>query len=208
MPLPAPLSAGEFEARAKSSFILDTRMELSFASGHIPGSQSIWLDGLASFEGWFLPYDRPILLVNETDDSAEATRILIREGYDNLAGSLSGDMLNWHMSGRGSASIKTITVQELYMRMGGGEPTFVLDVRSDEELAKDGRMPGAIHIHITQLPARLKEVPRKKPVYIFCGSGLRSMIGASFLQRNGWTDLTVVLGGMSAWKSMENKANK
>ncbi|HWQ19894.1 MAG TPA: MBL fold metallo-hydrolase [Methanotrichaceae archaeon] len=208
LPLPSPVSAGEFEDLAKQAFILDTRMELSFASGHVPGAQSIWHDGLASFEGWFVPYDRPVLLVNETNDTKEVTRILTREGYDNLAGALSGDMLSWHMSGLGSASIKTITVQELYMLMGGGEPILVLDVRSHEELSKDGSMPGALHIHITQLPERLNEVPRKKPIYVFCGSGLRSMIGASFLQRNGWTDLTVILGGMSAWKSMKHQTKK
>lgn len=208
LPLPAPLSAREFEDLAKQAFVLDTRMELSFASGHVPGAQSIWQDGLASFEGWFVPYDRPILLVNETDDSEKSTRTLIREGYDNLAGTLSGDMLNWHMSGLDSKSIKTVNVQELYMRMGGGEPILVLDVRSYDELSRDGSMPGALHIHITQLPERLHEIPKKKPIYVFCGSGLRSMIAASFLQRNGWKDLTVILGGMSAWKSIEHQAKK
>ena len=36
---------------------------------------------------------------------------------------------------------------------------------------------------------------------VFCGSGLRSMIGASLLQREGWEDVAVVLGGLAGWSS-------
>lgn len=75
-----------------------------------------------------------------------------------------------------------------------------LDVRSDEEV-KATHIPGAHHIHLTLLPHRLDRVPRDRPVTIFCGSGLRSMIAASLLRRQGWTDLAVVLGGLAGWNS-------
>jgi len=69
-------------------------------------------------------------------------------------------------------------------------------VRSEEELETSGGIPGAQHIHLTLLPDHLSEVPRDWTVYIFCGSGLRSMIAPSLLQRAGWENLTVVLGGV------------
>ena len=114
-------------------------------------------------------------------------------------------MLSWHMSGHNSASIKTLTVQELCRQLDKNEiePAHILDVRSDEELRRDGQISGSAHIHVTQVPKRFKMVPKDSPVYVFCGSGLRSMIAASFLQRNGWKDLAVVLGGMSGWKSIK-----
>ena len=111
LPLPKPLSPSDFEAAADSAIILDTRMELGFGAAHVAGAQSIWLDLLASFAGWFLNYDKPILLVNETNDPEEQTIILTRLGFDNLAGYLSGGMLNWHMSGKDSSTIGTITIQ-------------------------------------------------------------------------------------------------
>jgi hydroxyacylglutathione hydrolase len=40
-----------------------------------------------------------------------------------------------------------------------------------------------------------------EPVYIFCGSGLRSTVAASILEQRGITDLTVVLGGVAAWQA-------
>jgi hydroxyacylglutathione hydrolase len=201
LPLPKALSPKDFEAAAKSSAIMDTRMNLGFGAAHVPGAQSIWLGGLASFAGWFLTYDRPVLLVNEMDDPEEATRILVRLGFDNLSGFLAGGMLNWHMSGRDSDRIRTVMIQELCRSLDEGENIWILDVRRDDELEKDGRVPGAQHIHVTQIPLRQKEIPRDRAIYIFCGSGLRSMIAASLLRRSGWKDLAVILGGMAGWKS-------
>jgi len=200
LPVPSPLSPGEFARQARDAIVLDTRMELGFGAAHVPGAHSIWLDGVPSFAGWFLPYDRPVLLVNETNDPTEAVRYLIRLGYDDLGGHLAGDMLAWHKAGRESGSIRTITVQALCRRLDqDGEP-WILDVRSDEEV-EAGRIADAQHIHVTQLPDRMDEVPRDRPIHIFCGSGLRSMIAASLLRRQGWEDLAVVLGGLAGWSS-------
>ena len=201
LPSIRPLAPKDFQALAEEAQILDTRMELEFGAAHLPGAQSIWLDGLASFAGWFLSYDKPILLVTQTNDPEKETRILIRLGFDNIAGYLAGGMLNWHMSGRESTSISTITVQELCRLLDRDEPIWIVDVRSDSELKKDGQIAGAQHIHITQIAMRMDEVPKNKPVHVFCGSGMRSMIAASFLKAKGWTDLVVILGGMSGWRS-------
>ncbi len=201
LPSIRPLAPKDFQALAEEAQVLDTRMELEFGAAHLSGAQSIWLDGLASFAGWFLSYDKPILLVTKSNDPEEEIRILIRLGFDNIAGYLAGGMLNWHMSGRVSASISTITVQELCSLLDRDEPIWILDVRSDSELKKDGQIAGAQHIHITEIAMRLDEVPKNKSVHIFCGSGMRSMIAASFLKSKGWKDLVVILGGMAGWRS-------
>jgi hydroxyacylglutathione hydrolase len=92
-------------------------------------------------------------------------------------------------------------VQELCHRLDTDGQAQILDVRSDAELAREGHIADAQHIHITQLPERVDEIPQDQPIYIFCGSGLRSTTAASFLKRQGWDDLTVVLGGLSGWSS-------
>ena len=51
------------------------------------------------------------------------------------------------------------------------------------------------------LPNSLDEVPKDREVYVFCGSGMRSMIAASFLKARGWKRLAVILGGMAGWRS-------
>jgi hydroxyacylglutathione hydrolase len=203
-PLPAPpaLSPKEFAARAKDAQVLDTRMELGFGAAHVPGALSIWEEGLSGFAGWFLSYDRPILLVTETNDTSQAMRYLIRLGFDKLNGFLAGGMLAWHKAGLESHRVETVIVQELCQRLDRDEDAWILDVRSDEELQQQGEISGAHHRHITQLPEHLDEVPSDRSVYVFCGSGLRSMIGASLLRRAGWEDVTVVLGGLAGWNSV------
>jgi hydroxyacylglutathione hydrolase len=201
LPSPTPLSPKEFAAWAKDTQVLDTRMELNFGSAHVPGALSIWEEGVSSFAGWFLSYDKPILLVTETNDISRAIRYLIRLGFDRLDGFLAGGMMAWHKAGLESHHVQTTTVQDLCRLLDRGEDVWILDVRSDEEVAQR-EIPVAHHIHITQLPERMDEVPRDQPVYIFCGSGLRAMTAASLLWRAGWENLTTVLGGLAGWSSV------
>ncbi|MBN2223178.1 MAG: MBL fold metallo-hydrolase [Deltaproteobacteria bacterium] len=205
LPTPAVLSPDLFEKMMGASLVLDTRMELSFASAHIPGALSIWEAGLPSFAGWFLDYDRPILLVTETPETSRTVRYLVRLGFDRIAGTLAGGMLGWHMAGKNSARVNTVTAEDISCSLDEGglraDRPFILDVRSLRELETAGRISGAHHIHITALPLRLDEVPKERPVFIFCGSGLRSTIAASLLERAGYPRPTVILGGLSGWKS-------
>ena len=201
MPTVPPLGPHEFAAQATGAQIVDTRSEVGFGAAHVPGALSIWEGGLPSFAGWFLTYDRPILLVGETNDVSGAVRHLMRTGYDNVAGFLAGGMLAWHKAGLGSKSIETVTVQDLCHRLDEGEAPWILDVRSAEELEQNA-IPAAHHVHLTQLPEHIDEVLEGQRIYVFCGSGLRSMLAASLIQREGYDKLTVVLGGLAGWSSV------
>jgi hydroxyacylglutathione hydrolase len=201
LPVPVPLSPREFSIKKDDAVVLDSRMETDFAGSYIPGSISIWEGGIPAFAGWFLPYDKPILLVNKTDDPLSVVKLLIRIGYDNIAGYLSGGMLGWNTSGKESASIDTIKVQDLCRLLDEGEEIIILDVRGKEEIEAKGKIPDALNIHVTQLYERMDEVPKEKPVCVFCGSGLRSMMAASLLKKEGWRNLKVALGGLAGWNS-------
>jgi hydroxyacylglutathione hydrolase len=139
-------------------------------------------------------------MVCETNDVTTAVRYLTRLGFDQIAGFLAGGMLAWHTAGLESHETSTVTVQDLCHLLDEEGNTWILDVRSGEEVERV-EIPGAHHIHITQLPNHLDQAPRDQPVYVFCGSGARSMIGASLLARAGWSNTTVVLGGLAGWTS-------
>jgi len=111
-------------------------------------------------------------------------------------------MSAWHIAGLESRQITTLTTHELCARLDDGDSDpWILDVRSAEEIAGEGAIPDAHHILVTQLPDHVDAVPRDREVLIFCGSGLRSTLAASYLQRKGWDDVTVVLGGTKGWDS-------
>lgn len=208
VPQPMPLAAPDFAARSNGAQILDIRTELGYSAAHVPNSLSIWSGGLASFAGWFLSYDKPILLVGEGNETEEVVRILLRLGFDDIIGFLAGGMLGWHMSGLKSDFQQTVNVQELCHLLDQDDRPWILDVRSEAELKRDGAVPGAKHIHITQIAERKEEVPKDKKVYIFCGSGRRSVVVASYLRREGWQDLVVILGGMAGWRSVKCPVRK
>ncbi len=202
LPDPVPLSPRDFRDQAIESLVLDIRGELGFGASHIPGAFSIWREGLPRFAGWFLPRDRPILLVTDDNDPGMAVRYLVRLGYDGIEGFLAGGMHAWNAEGLESRSNGMTPVQNLCRRIDAGGEQFILDIRSDRELSEDGIIPGAHHIPLTRLPHRLSEISRDLPVYIFCDSGRRSSIAASILQQRGWDCPIVALGGMSGWNSL------
>jgi hydroxyacylglutathione hydrolase len=200
-PHPVPLTPRDFEDGLKQGTVVDIRTEEGYGSAHIPGSLSIWEEGLAGFAGWFLPYDHPLFLVSESRYPGGAVRTLIRMGFDNIPGYLAAGMHGWHTRGKASESIPLLLVQKFCRILDHGTEAWILDVRSREELEGEGRIPGAHHIHLTQLPQRIGEVPRDRMVYIFCGSGLRSMTAAGLLKKAGWDKLTVIRGGFAGWIS-------
>lgn len=74
---------------------------------------------------------------------------------------------------------------------------FLLDVRTPEEFA-EGHLPGAELIPVQSLAARLGEVPKDRPVVVYCRSGKRSAQAAAILRDAGRTDV-IDLGAMSNW---------
>ena len=61
----------------------------------------------------------------------------------------------------------------------------VLDVRTPQEF-RGGAYPGARNIPVQELSARLGEVPKGKPVVVYCASGMRSASAARVLAQAGF----------------------
>lgn len=80
------------------------------------------------------------------------------------------------------------------MRSNG---SAVLDVRELDEW-QAARIPGVIHIPLTELVERVAEVPTGAPLPIVCAKGGRSLQAAEFLRARG-VDPINVAGGTDAW---------
>jgi rhodanese-related sulfurtransferase len=85
----------------------------------------------------------------------------------------------------------------------GTAPT-ILDVRSRWEFTR-GHLPGAIHVPFWLMPARIPDVPiaKNSPVVVYCGHGPRAWLARVILESNGFSDVALLEGHMSAWKRME-----
>lgn len=76
---------------------------------------------------------------------------------------------------------------------------FLLDVREPEEYAY-GHVPDAVSLPQAELATRLAEVPRDRPVFVICESGMRSLRAAQFLRQTGYARVATVRGGTAAWR--------
>jgi rhodanese-related sulfurtransferase len=80
-------------------------------------------------------------------------------------------------------------------------PAVLLDIRERDEFAQV-RVEGSLFIPMSQLGARLFEVPKDRPIVVICASGSRSQSVTEHLLSSGWTDVGSVAGGISTWERM------
>lgn len=91
-----------------------------------------------------------------------------------------------------------IDVRELAAWRREGRPHGILDVREPWEL-EICRIEGALAIPLQELPARLDEVPRDRPLVVICHHGARSERAVSWLHRMGAGNAVNLEGGIDAW---------
>ena len=79
----------------------------------------------------------------------------------------------------------------------------LLDVRTSTEVSR-GKIDGFMHIPVDSLRENLDKIPKDKPVYVHCHSGLRSYIACRILAGNGY-DCYNLAGGWRLYESVINQ---
>src|SRR5262245_36599058 len=82
----------------------------------------------------------------------------------------------------------------------GAEGVTLLDVREHDELSI-ASVAGARHIPMREIPARLAELDRDRPIVVMCHSGGRSRRVADYLSSNGFQQVFNLRGGIDAWST-------
>jgi glyoxylase-like metal-dependent hydrolase (beta-lactamase superfamily II)/rhodanese-related sulfurtransferase len=180
---------------------LDIRPAPAFGAGHVPASVNIGLSGqFASWAGTLLPAGQPLLIVGEDEAGAgEAVMRLARVGLENVVGYLEGGVAAWDRAGRPVGTLPQIAVDELRARVREGRAGLqVVDVRRPGEYAA-GHVPGALSRPLDRLEREVGTLDRSRPTAVICAGGYRSSAATSLLRREGFPDLSNVVGGTSAW---------
>ena len=76
----------------------------------------------------------------------------------------------------------------------------LVDVRTSDEYSL-GSIPGAVNIPLDDLRSRMVEIPTDRPVWLFCGVGLRGYLASNILKGNGYKEVRNLIGGLKTYKT-------
>ena len=202
------LQPKQFQSECRRGVVFDLRKPEAFAGGHVPGSYSIWSEGLPVFAGWVAGAGTPIfLVVDDAEKSLEdVVKALGRVGLDNIEGVLAGSFEGWRDQALPMAGVGTIEASVIG-QTAKPHDFQLIDVRDDNEFESKGHVPGASHLYVGYLEHELgrlrPEFNAKHTHVVACSVGHRASLAASILLRLGARDVRNMLGGMDAWEKLE-----
>lgn len=197
---PAPLDLDAvLAAQRDGAIVLDSRAPDEFAAGHLAGSINVGLAGRYSeFVGGIVAAGTALIIVADEGRESESTMRLARIGFDTVLGFLAQPLQTFSSNPGYVVRSSRIDVAQAVAAIADVDDLQIVDVRQPGETA-GGVVPGATLIPLTQLSERLGELDPARPTLLYCAGGFRSMIASSKLEREGFSDVTDVLGGYGAW---------
>lgn len=94
--------------------------------------------------------------------------------------------------------IPQIQPADLKQSLDKHESFVLLDVREHDEV-EICRIPGAVHIPMNDVPARIGELDAKATTVVYCHRGVRSNMVASYLKQQGFVDVMNLRGGIHSY---------
>ncbi|NEW08155.1 rhodanese-like domain-containing protein [Paenibacillus sp. SYP-B3998] len=126
--------------------------------------------------------------------------------YTSIFNIVALAFLVWFIYSR-FASVKglnNLSSDQLEDELKGNHNCVLIDVRELGEV-KQGYIPGAINIPLSQMKQRVGEIKKNDRVYLYCRSGMRSKQAARILKKNGINELSHLQGGIMSWKGSLTK---
>ncbi len=205
--MPPAMSYDEVrDAVKRGAVLVDARLPEEFALGHLKGAVNIGLEGrYAEFAGSVVTPEDDIILMTDPERELEGKNRLGRIGFDRVIGYLK-DPFVVMFENQGDVEVASrLTTSALGERIANVPELQLVDVRNPGE-AEAGMIASAVNIPVGQLPERLGELDRHRPTVVYCAGGYRSSMAASLLRKNGFDDVSDLLGGYNAWDEATQNA--
>jgi len=183
--------------------VIDAREDTAFAAGHLRGSVNVGLGGrFAEYAGEVMTAQTPIVLVTPPGHESEAKVRLARIGFDRVLGALEHPVDTFldypHLVER----LSRLSAAALAERIRTVPDLVLVDVRNPGEVAL-GSIPGARPISLPALLTSINQLDPNAPTVVFCAGGYRSAIASSLLRSHGFTDVSDLVGGYTAWQTQQ-----
>lgn len=190
--LSATIHSGAHAGYYPGSLQMDIKITFSPTDGKLYGAQIVGYDGVDK------RIDQYALAIKQGATVADLTRLEhayappFSSAKDPVAitGYVAGNILSGKMS-------------PLYWReLRDADLTGVtlVDVRTPDEYAL-GTIDGAVNIPLDDLRERMDEIPTGRPVWLFCGIGLRGYLASNILKDNGYAEVRNLIGGLKTYRA-------
>ena len=107
-----------------------------------------------------------------------------------IAGYVAGNILSGKMTPLYWRELKDADLSQVAL----------VDVRTKDEFEL-GAIPGAVNLPLDELREHLDEIPQDKPVWVYCGVGLRGYLASNILKDNGFKEVRNLIGGLKTYMS-------
>lgn len=181
--------------------IVDTRDPNDFAAAHLAGSINIGLGGqYATWAGTVLDRTHPIVIIADPGRESESAVRLGRIGFDHVAGYLKDGLQSLESRPELVAFTERLSAQFAAELLASDQAPVAIDVRAPRE-REQKYIAGSLSIPLNRLAENFENIPRDRPLLVYCAGGYRSSIAASLLQRSGFHSVGEIAGGIAGWEA-------
>jgi glyoxylase-like metal-dependent hydrolase (beta-lactamase superfamily II)/rhodanese-related sulfurtransferase len=181
--------------------VLDTRDSTEFAAAHLVGSINIGLGGqYATWVGTVLDRKHPIVIIADPGRENEAAVRLGRIGFDHVAGYLKDGMLSLESRPELTAQTERVSAPFAAELLASEQPPLAVDVRAPRE-REQKFIAGSLHVPLNHLVENIGMLAKDRALLLYCAGGYRSSIAASLLQKNGFSQVSEIAGGLAGWEA-------
>ena len=190
--LSATIHNGSHAGYYPGSLQMDIKITFSPTDGKLYGAQIVGYDGVDT------RIDQYALAIKQGATVEQLTRL--EHAYAPPFSSAKDPVA---ISGYVAGNILSGKMTPLYwreMQQADKNQVTLVDVRTPDEYAL-GTIPGAINIPLDNLRERLADIPENRPVYLFCGVGLRGYLASNILKSKGYPDVRNLIGGLKTYNA-------
>lgn len=190
--LSATIHSGSHAGYYPGALQMDIKITFSPTDGRLYGAQIVGYDGVDK------RIDQYALAIKNGATVEDLTRL--EHAYAPPFSSAKDPVA---ISGYVAGNILSGKMSPLYWRelqQADLSKVTLVDVRTADE-ASLGSIPGAVNIPLDDLRERMNEIPTDRPVYLFCGVGLRGYLASNILKGHGYKDVRNLIGGLKTYES-------
>ena len=171
---------------------MDIKITFSPSNGRLYGAQIVGYDGVDT------RIDQFALAIKQGATVEQLTRL--EHAYAPPFSSAKDPVA---IAGYVAGNILSGKMDPLYwreMQQVDTSKVTLVDVRTSDEYSL-GSIPGAVNIPLDDLRSRMVEIPTDRPVWLFCGVGLRGYLASNILKGNGYKEVRNLIGGLKTYKT-------